>query len=104
VKKYLEAADTAAHEIAAFMTADLRSKAKEAGWHPKVSNSLLVKFEGGQFGVHVPDEHKQAAFDHEYGTEHTAPTGIIRKYGNDFSHVAKKYGELVKHHAKKGKE
>lgn len=100
MKKYVEAADSAAHELAAFMTVDLRSKAKEAGWHPDVVKNLTVKFDGEKLGVHVPEEHRAAAFNHEFGTETIPPTGVLRKYDNGISDIRHKYEALIHQHVK----
>lgn len=75
-----KAIQRAGHEAAAYMTADLRYRALEHGWDPEVVSNLHVQHSEGKFSTHVPAEHADKAFSHEYGTETTPPSAVIRKY------------------------
>lgn len=78
-----QALQKAAHDTAVFMTSELRRHAHEAGWDPEVADSLHVKYDGKAYSIHVPEEHYDKAFEHEYGTEHRRPLATIRKFSND---------------------
>ncbi len=67
------------------MTADLRGHAYHNGWHPDVINNTHVTYDGKSFSTVVHPDHHEAALNHEYGTETSRPTAVIRKYGNDTS-------------------
>jgi hypothetical protein len=79
VKKLLDAIDHATNDTLNFITNDLRGKALLHGWDPKVVQHISVN---DDFKVTVPSRHGSAAFKHEYGSETSQPTGVIRKYDN----------------------
>jgi hypothetical protein len=78
-----EALKSAAADTAKFMTSELRHHALSDGWDPEVANSLHVHYDGKSYGVHIPEEHYNKAFEHEYGTESTRPLATIRKFSNN---------------------
>jgi len=70
------------------MTADLRSHALEAGWHPDVVAHMHVEHNNGEFSVKVHPDYHSRAFTHEYGDETARPTAVIRKYSNNNGHTS----------------
>jgi len=80
MKRLIQAAEKAAQDTARFMTSDLRSKATESGWHPHVVENIRVEYGKGGFAAKIHPDVKTAAFDHEYGTETTGPTAVVRTY------------------------
>ena len=68
------------HIKAAAMTEDIRRHAVDHGWDPVVAGTLHIKYENGNYKVHIPEEHADNAFKFEYGSETTSPTAAIRKY------------------------
>lgn len=87
MKKLLEAAQKAKQDTAAYMTADVRNRALNDGWHPAVVSTLRIEHGKDGFQTKVNDEHAAAAFKHEFGDEHTRPSATVRKYAND-SHAS----------------
>lgn len=74
--------ERAAHDTAAFMTADLRQRALSSGWQPDVVNGMNVQFGDNGFQVDIHEDHQEQAWIHEYGSERDRPTAVIRKYAN----------------------
>jgi hypothetical protein len=72
----------AAHETAAYMTADIRHSALEHGWHPDVVDNMHVHYDGKKFHVKIAESHAEQAFKHEYGDGVNPPTAVLRKYSN----------------------
>jgi hypothetical protein len=83
ISRLRQATKSAATNTAAFMTQQLRQSALDHGWHPDVVANMEVRHTDGKFNVHVAKEYKDRAFVHEFGNEHTQPTAVVRKYGND---------------------
>jgi hypothetical protein len=83
-----------AEQMVQYMTSDLRNRATEAGWDKDVADSISVKFNGKEYAVHIPAEHADRAFFHEYGSETSAPTAVLRKYSEDKSTI-KVYEKLL---------
>lgn len=71
------------HQLAVHMTDQLQQRALSEGWDPEVANSLTVNYQHKKFIMNVADEHKNRAFDIEFGTQKTAPKGTIRRFGNE---------------------
>jgi glycosidase len=82
MKDVRDALARAAHDTAAYVTADIRHTAAEHGWDPEVSSSLSVHYGEDGYNVTVPDHLKDRAFVHEFGDERNAPTAAMRKYSN----------------------
>jgi len=80
-----EAARKAAYQAGLYMTADVRHRAMEHGWHPEVASNTNIMYDGTQYKVEVHDDFESQAMDLEYGTETMRPTAVIRKYGNNTS-------------------
>lgn len=77
--------ERAAHETAAYMTADLQNRAHEHGWDEDVANSIRVHYEDGKFKAKVAPEYSERAFKHEYGDENNPPKATVRKYDSSSS-------------------
>jgi len=91
--------EKAAHDTAAFMTADLRQRALSSGWHSDVVNNMHVEFGDDGFQVRIPDEHAERAWIHEYGSEKSRPTAVIRKFANDDASSKGMFMKNVSYHA-----
>ena len=87
MKKLLEATRKATQDTAAYMTADIRNRALNDGWHPNVVSTLRVEHGDDGFQAKVNAEHSAAAFTHEFGDEDNRPSATVRKYAND-SHAS----------------
>lgn len=88
MKLLKEALEKAAHDTAAYVTADLRHTAREHGWDEDVVSTMHVSHGEDGYKVNVPDHLKDKAFVHEFGDEKTAPTAAIRKYSNNHAVAA----------------
>lgn len=93
-----EVYEKAAEDTAAFMTADLRKRALGSGWQSEVANSMYIKFGDDGFKVNIPEEHEEAAWVHEYGSERKRPTAVLRKYSNDDSKAKNMFMNNVEYH------
>lgn len=87
MKKLLEATQKAKQDTAAYMTADVRTRALNDGWDPAVVANLRVEHGTDGFQAKVNAEHGEAAFKHEFGDEDNRPSATVRKYAND-SHAS----------------
>lgn len=83
MKKLLESVQKAKQDTAVYMTADVRNRALNDGWHPTVVSTLRVEHGKDGFQTKVNTEHADAAFKHEFGDEDNRPSATIRKYAND---------------------
>jgi hypothetical protein len=88
MKHLRDAIEKAAHDTAAYVTADLRHSAREHGWDEEVVSNMRVQHGEDGYKVMVPDDLKDRAFVHEFGDESSAPSAVIRKYSNDHSVAA----------------
>jgi hypothetical protein len=86
LEKSLEAINVAAHKTAVEMTAEIRRSATEHGWHPDVVNNLYVGYDKGKFKVNVEPEFEERAHIHEYGSETSRPTAVLRKFSTTSAH------------------
>ena len=80
MKKLKDAVHVAAHAAARQMTSDIRQSALDHNWHPDVVRNMQVKYTDGSFNVHIHPDYEERAFVHEYGSETSRPTAVIRKY------------------------
>lgn len=80
MKQFVHAANKALDLLPLQMTDDLRARALDRGWAPEVVNSMWVVREEGKFVAKVGAEHAEAAFKHEFGTQSSQPTNVIRGY------------------------
>lgn len=103
MKKYLSAVTNATHDIAKFMTYDLRSVAVREGWEPEVASGLSISYDGNKFAYNLGDQFSEQAFNHEFGTETTRPKATVRRYLNDLSGAQKVMGKLIEKHVKESK-
>jgi len=87
----------AAHEAAGHMTADLRNSALEHGWHPDVVANMSVRFDKNEFKVHVHPDFEARAQAHEYGTQDSRPTAVIRNFDANNSHRDSLNKSVTKH-------
>ena len=71
------------HQMAVHMTDQVQQRALSEGWDPEVASSLTVNYQHKKFIMSVADEHKNRAFDIEFGTQNTAPKGTLRRFGNE---------------------
>ena len=85
MEEVFSAIENAAHDAARYMTVDLRNRAHAAGWDSEVAENLHVRYAGGNFSAHVSPGYEERAHVHEYGTEHSRPTGVLRKFANEHS-------------------
>ncbi|CAB4128705.1 hypothetical protein UFOVP223_98 [uncultured Caudovirales phage] len=69
------------------MTDQVQQRALSEGWDPEVASSLSVRYQHKKFIMSVADEHKNRAFDFEFGTQNSAPKGTLRRFGNE-NHAA----------------
>jgi len=92
--------ERAAHDTAAFMTADLRQRALSSGWKSDVVNGMNVEFGDSGFQVNIPEEHQEQAWIHEYGSELNRPTAVIRKYANADSDAKNMFMHNVSSHGR----
>lgn len=93
-----EVYEKAAYDTAAFMTADLRERALSSGWHPDVVNNMHVEFGDEGFKVNIHEDHQEKAWIHEYGSESSRPTALLRKYANDHSDAKSMFMNNVAYH------
>ena len=84
---FKEAVFKAGVDASRSLTLNLRNMAAEHGWHPDLVKNLHVLFDGSDLKIHYPDSLKNHIHDLEYGTEHTRPTAVLRKFKNESSHV-----------------
>lgn len=87
MKQYHNAIHKAAQDTAAYMTASLRQSALQHGWHPTAAKAVSVKYAQGEFQPDISPKHKDSVLSHEYGTETTAPTAVMRKFGGNSKHI-----------------
>jgi hypothetical protein len=73
----------AAAETSRYMSAQLRSETRAAGWPDEITRGVHVKYhpESG-FTTHVHPAHKERALDLEYGTPGQQPTYALRRFAN----------------------
>jgi hypothetical protein len=75
--------DNLKHQTAKELTSELRSRALASGWDKDVVSNTRVEYTGGKMAVNTHPDYEERAFKHEFGTEHTRPTAVIRKLNND---------------------
>jgi len=73
------------HQTAHELTAELRDRALAHGWDKDVVDNMRVEYAENKMKVTVHPDYAERAFKHEFGTETTAPSAVIRKLGNDRS-------------------
>jgi hypothetical protein len=83
VKRLLDITKRAAQDAALVMTHQLQTSALQHGWDADVVANTRVVFEDGKFSTQVHPDYAERAHKHEYGTEDTRPTGVIRKAVNN---------------------
>jgi len=71
------------HQTAQELTSELRNRALSSGWDKDVVNNIRVEYKDQKMGVHVHPDYAEQAFKHEFGTENSRPTAVIRKLNND---------------------
>jgi hypothetical protein len=98
--KLISAIDSAAKDSVEAMEKDLRSEASAAGWDLKTVNAITVKYEDSKFHIHIPEEHADSAFTHEYGSETTSPTAVLRRYSHGSENAAKELISNAEKHFK----
>jgi hypothetical protein len=98
-----EVYEKAANDTAAFMTAELRQRALRGGWKPEVVDHMHVRFDDNGFGVDIDEEYQEDAWVHEYGSERTRPTAVLRKYSNDSSKAKDIFVNNVSYHGNEQK-
>lgn len=86
MKQFVEAANKALDLLPLQMTDELRARALDRGWAPEVVNSLYVTREDGAFIAKVSGENSEAAFKHEFGSESSRPTAVLRSYDSSNSY------------------
>lgn len=98
MKKLKSAVEHAAHAAASQMTSDIRQSALEHNWHPDVVRNMHIKYDNGSFGVHVHPDYEDRAFMHEFGTETSRPTAVIRKYEGQHSNSSSTFVKSFMEH------
>lgn len=78
-----DAAKKAAVSAGLYMTADVRHSAMQHGWDSNVVANTHIMYDGSAYQLSVHEDFESQAMDLEYGTQHTGPTGVLRKYGNN---------------------
>lgn len=81
------------------MTASLRQRALSDGWDIGSASSLSI----GVSDKVTTSMASTVGFDHEYGTEGTAPKGTVRKFMNDNTFWKKRASAILKKEAFGGK-
>jgi hypothetical protein len=72
------------------MTRELHEQQRDAGWSPEASASTRIQYSDGKFDVPVRPQYMfNDAWDAEYGTQTSPPTGVCRAYEQDSPKGAK---------------
>lgn len=85
------------HQTAKELTSELRERASANGWDKEVVDNMHVEYTDKKMKVNIHPDYAERAFKHEFGTETTRPSAVIRKLGND-----RNAGKLVISRALKG--
>lgn len=81
--KTQRAVHVSAHETTRYMSAQLRSEARAAGWPDNIVSGLHVKYHPEKgFTTHVHPSYHAQALDLEYGTPGQQPTYALRRFAN----------------------
>jgi hypothetical protein len=79
---YHKAVQTAAERVATYATAEVRSRAIQAGWDMDVIESTRVSVKDGKFTADISDSAVgDRAFTSEYGDGSNPPSAVLRRYG-----------------------
>lgn len=78
----------AAQGTASDLTGAMQDTAALAGWDPKVASNTSVKFTGSTFAVDVHPKYEERAKAHEYGSQTSSPTSVMRKFSNNDADAA----------------
>lgn len=63
------------------MTRELHEQQRAAGWSPEAAAATRILYSDGKFDIPVrPDYMFNDAWDAEYGTQTSPPTGVCRAY------------------------
>ena len=84
----LAAVGDARNALEGQLSASLQVFAKDSGWPYDVVRSLSVTHGDEGFEISIPDSHRARVLDLEYGTQHSAPTAVLRRF-------ERRAGELV---------
>ncbi|CAB5219591.1 hypothetical protein UFOVP221_97 [uncultured Caudovirales phage] len=63
------------------MTRELHEQQRAAGWSPEAATSTRVRYADGELNIPVRPQYMfNDAWDAEYGTQTSPPTGVCRAY------------------------
>jgi hypothetical protein len=94
ISRVKQAIQKSTGDVASSLTDKLRQSALAHGWSKDVVANMHVVHANDEFNVQVHPDYKDRAFVHEYGSESSRPTAVIRKFNNQKGVI---HGELLKH-------
>ena len=98
MEKFLKAHQQVATELALFMTADIRSRARTDGWDDKVVERLRVVKKNDKYSVTAPSSVGDAAWVSEYGDPDSVPTATVRRYDTSGGKIGQFYNSRMSKH------
>ena len=102
MENFLKAHQKVAAELAVFMTADIRSRARNDGWDDKVVERLRVVKKDDTYSVTAPSSVGDAAWVSEYGDPDSVPTATIRRYDTSGGKIGEFYNMRMSRHLNGG--
>lgn len=87
--------EEAMKQLANDLSGKLTQNAILDGWDPKVARDLSVVYDKGVMSMTHNPAHAEKMFDHEYGTETSAPKGTIRKMYSSKDDIANHFAKLI---------
>jgi len=103
VEKFLKAHQQVADELALFMTADIRNRARGDGWDDGVVERLRVVKDGEKYSVTAPSSVGDAAWVSEFGDAEKLPTATVRRYDTSGGKVGEFYNTRMSRYLYGGK-
>lgn len=104
MRKVSNALHNASVDAAESMTKHIRSAAISSGWNPDVANKLTLNYIDKKFSLVVDPAFKAKVHDHEFGTQTSPPSPVLRGILNDHELFGSHVGAAFKKHWKGGKQ